>query len=105
MSGSAQTLPGETVDYVVQVKMTLMQGGVVNGVSGEPLEVGGEKPYWIDVATVTVPPKTKRKTALRQGLAEAGIELTPELEARVLDPDSAYVWKALPPEPKALRLA
>lgn len=91
--GSAVSPSSETVDYVVQVQQE-------EGAGPDDRHMA-----WVDVATVSVPPKTKRKTALRQGLAEAGIELTPELEARVLDAENGYVWKALPPEPKALRLA
>jgi hypothetical protein len=67
---------------------------------------------WQDVATVRVPPRTKRRTIIEKGLAGVGIEKSPELEARLLggdsesdDPsDAAYIWRARPPEPAALRL-
>lgn len=65
---------------------------------------------WDDVATVTVPPRTRRQTVLRQALDDLG--LVPErdmdpIEFRVLDADSAEVIPAgcepvpPPPEPPA----
>lgn len=59
---------------------------------------------WTDVAKVKVPVHTHRQTALRNGLTEAGIEITAELRARLLDAENAHVWTAKPPEPKTLRL-
>ena len=59
---------------------------------------------WIDVALVTVAPKTKRKTALLAGLEQAKIELSEDLEARVLDEEASYIWRARPPAPKGLVL-
>ncbi len=50
---------------------------------------------WIDLATITVPNRTKRATVLRLALARAG--LSPEdgavLTLRVLDADSAEETK------------
>lgn len=93
-SGSEQTLPSEDglVTYVVMVK---------EQVDVEPDEV---REAWFDVATVRVKPRTKQRTVIEQGLAEAGIEKTPELEARLLDRDAAHVWKPKAPGPATLRL-
>jgi len=95
---SAQTRLSD-VEYVVQVKEDAIP--MLDDGSPSP---GEHDVFWRDVATVKVPPNTRTKTALRLGLDEAGIEITPELEARVLDADAAYIWTAKPPEPKSLRL-
>lgn len=49
---------------------------------------------WVDLATISLPPKSQRKGAIRKALAEAGIKPTADLDAvrvRVLDADSARV--------------
>jgi hypothetical protein len=78
--------------YVVQVR--------------EVVDIEPDEPYdvWRDVATVEVPPRTKRRTVLERGLEQAGITKTPDLEARCLDPEASYRWRAKPPEPQSLRL-
>jgi hypothetical protein len=81
------------VPYVVQVKREVYVD-----------RLDEELVAWQDVATVRVVPRTKKRTVIEKGLAEAGIEKTPDLEARLLDEDAAYVWRARPPEPAALRL-
>jgi hypothetical protein len=81
------------VEYVVQVKQE------------EGAGPDDRHDAWVDVATVTVPARTKRRTVVEKGLADAGVEKTPELEARLLDPAAAYVWRAKPPEPASLRLS
>ena len=91
--GGGEEIPSEMVEYVVQVE--------VPGRDDDPLGV----PFWDDVATVSVPARTKRRTILQAGLEQAKIELTPELRARCLDADNAYVWTAAPPSPPTLRLA
>lgn len=93
MSDSGQTLPSDVVVYVVQVRRT------ADDDSGNVIWIG-----WEDVATVRVSPRTKRRTVIERGLQDAGVEKTPELEVRVLDPAAAYVWRAKPPEPQSLRL-
>lgn len=92
-SGQMPRSEDELVPYVVQV-----QEDAVND-SGLVLWSG-----WRDVATVRVPPRTKKRTVIEKGLADAGIEKTLELEARLLDEDAAYVWRPAPPAPAALRL-
>lgn len=57
-TGGAQTPRGEAT-YVVQVRRE---------------EV--DYPSWDDVATVTVPAKTKRKTVIAKAVEEAGTDLT-----------------------------
>lgn len=100
-SDGAATHPSEQV-YVVQVKRDLLMPS-----PGEPeySEIVEGLSAWVDVATVTVPLKTKRRTVIEKGLEQAGVEKTPELEARLLDVEAAYIWRALPPAPAALRLA
>jgi hypothetical protein len=85
------------VEYVVQVRHEVQVADDDGNL--EPLTT------WVDVATVTVPARTKRRTVVEKGLADAGIEKTSELEARLLDPAAAYVWRAKPPEPASLRLS
>jgi hypothetical protein len=94
------------VVYVVQVKtaLTLMQSGTVHAAHGDEPELGNAEDFWQDIATVEVKPRTKKRTVIEKGLAEAGIEKTADLEARLLDEHAAYVWRAKPPEPAALRL-
>jgi hypothetical protein len=47
---------------------------------------------WIDVATVTVPTRTTRRTIIKKALAQAGIQPTGEpLKLRALDVESARV--------------
>jgi hypothetical protein len=93
-SDSGQTHLGDDglVPYIVQVK---------EHVGREPEDM---REGWFDVATVRVVPRTKKRTVIEKGLAEAGIEKTADLEARLLDEHAAYVWRAKPPEPAALRL-
>jgi hypothetical protein len=90
--GSEQSRPGEAV-YVVQVKITYENG------DGHVVEA------WEDVATVWVPTKTRTKTVLRQGLQQAGIDVTTDLQARCLDAGSAYVWSGRPKQDPALELS
>lgn len=48
--------------------------------------------YWVDLATVTVPPRTPRRTVIKRALAEADVKpggAAPRV--RVLDADSAEV--------------
>lgn len=80
------------VEYVVQVKQE------------EGAGPDDRHDAWIDVATVHVVPRTKQRTVIEKGLADAGIEKTPELEARLLDKDAAHIWRVLPPAPASLRL-
>jgi hypothetical protein len=61
---------------------------------------------WKDVATITVAPRTKRKTAIRRALEESGIEITGELDrkVRLLDAESAEVRTVRPRPPAAPEL-
>lgn len=60
---------------------------------------GGES-VWKDVATVDVPPRTKRPTILRKALTDNG--LNGEGVYRVLDGEAAeemrVSWKQMPPQ-------
>jgi hypothetical protein len=75
-----------TVDYTVQMAKVVTEA--TEPAPGLSLVAADE--VWVDVATVTVPVGTKRKTVLRQALAgmEVG-EQAPRL--RALDADSAEV--------------
>jgi hypothetical protein len=97
MSDSGQTLPSSDEDELVAYVVVVARDALDD--SGNVLWSGFE-----DVATVKVPPRTKRRTVIERGLKEAGIKKTPELEVRVLDPPAAHVWRAKPPEPQSLRL-
>lgn len=77
--------------YVVQIERELPH----------PRPEGIEK-AWQDIATVTVPPRTPRKTVIKKALAEAGI--TPNADGskpriRALDVDSAEVHEPEPHQP------
>src|SRR4051794_11871669 len=99
--GAMSRSSDELVTYTVQVMEEATRDGDDRPVRG-----------WFDVATVSVPPRTKRRTVIEHGLAEAEIEKTPDLEARLLDggsesndsSEAAYIWRPKPPEPAALRL-
>ena len=90
--GSGQMLRSE-VTYTVQVRISYLT------------EEESVAQAWKDVATVTVPAKTRTKTALLQGLREAGIDVTTDLQARCLDAGSAYVWSGRPKQDPALELS
>ena len=58
-----------------------------------------QRALWRDVATVKVAPRTKRPTIIAKGLEQAGIEVTPETQARALDASSAHIFRPQPPPP------
>jgi hypothetical protein len=89
-------MTGFEVEYVVQVRREFEL---------QREDGGGIEVFWADVALVSVPARTKRRTVVEKGLEQAGIEKTAELEARLLDPAASYVWRARPPEPASLRLS
>lgn len=72
------------------------------------LQVKGEAGGWDDFATISVPARTKRKTIIQKGLAEAGYdadEWKKTLEVRVLDEESARATPVNPdPRPAAWRI-
>jgi hypothetical protein len=52
----------------------------------------GDADAWFDVATVTVPARTKRKRVITEGLTKAGLDASgAPLKVRVLNADSAHV--------------
>ncbi len=63
----------------------------VESLSGEDRAEGRPMPAWVDVATVTVPARTLRKTVLEKALKDAGItpEVGQQMRVRVLDAQSA----------------
>lgn len=82
---------------------TTAEGGVVPRSEQAPqtytVLVVDESNFWREIATVTVPPRSKRRTILAAALAEA--EIKPEvgggtLTFRVLDEDSARPIQAAP---------
>lgn len=80
----------ETSEYVVQV----LEAG--------DIAPGDTRASWVDVATVTVPSRTKRKSVILAGLKKAG--LTPEapIEVRALNAESAQTMSVSveTPEPQ-----
>lgn len=77
--------------YVVQMRETLPDA-----------DTGAER--WRDVATVTVPPRTTRKTVVTKALMQAGIAPDPGKPAprvRVLDEESAFVHEPEAKQPPA----
>lgn len=92
-SGSESTPRGDST-YVVQIEKTFEVSA--------PLE---EVAAWVDVATVTVPARSKRKGIIAKALEKAGI--APEvgqdpLRVRVLDASSSAVTEVgvVQPEPE-----
>jgi hypothetical protein len=66
----------------------------------EPQEPTFEtRQVWRDVATVTVPARTKSTTAIRKAAELAGLEITMALEVRLLPAAVAEPIELLPPEP------
>ncbi len=55
------------------------------------LSDGGQ--VWHDIATVTVPPRTRRATVLTTALEQAGIKEEDAGPIRVLDEESAEEWR------------
>lgn len=86
MSASPSEAVGDAV-YVVQRHETLPD-----------VDSGGER--WVDVATVTAPPRSKRKTVIGKALAQSGIRPQGEpLRLRVLDAASARETIVEPVQP------
>jgi hypothetical protein len=86
--------------YTVLVEREL--GTIIR--NGESATVGDFVKAWVDVATVTVPPRTARKTVVTKGLMQAGITPDPGQPAprvRVLDADSAFVHEPEAKQPPA----
>lgn len=76
------------VEYVVQARRPIKAVELSADVPEPVTEV------WVDIATVSAAPRTKRRTLISKALAEAGIKPTAEMESpriRVLDVDSARV--------------
>lgn len=93
--------------YVVQVAQVL-DVPVMPGDDENALEAGPETRElvaWVDVATVTVPARSKRRKIIGLGLVQSGLK--PEvdgepLRVRVLDASSAHETEvgAVQPEPE-----
>lgn len=79
-SDSGQIRPSNEATYVVQ-------RWEENAIEG----VGDPKPGWFDIATVTVPARTHRKTVIAKALDEARAVPLPggKIHVRVLDEESA----------------
>jgi hypothetical protein len=54
---------------------------------------------WVDIATVTVPARTHRKTVIEKALGDAGLDLTGGVVVRVLDEGSARESKVETEQP------
>jgi hypothetical protein len=67
----------------------------------EPQEPTFEtRQVWRDVATVTVPARTKSRTVIRQAVEAAGIRVEGMVEVRLLPASVAEPIELLPPEPE-----
>lgn len=80
------------IEYTVQVKGTYDSPQDHQGKA----EVGIVA--WRDLTTVSVPPRTKRKTVVAKALAQAGKDVQPSegqipLQIRVLGPEDARAFK------------
>lgn len=85
-----------TITYVVQ-----MQRGVSRWMD-EATDGAVATDAWQDIATVNVPPKTKRDTVIKAALKQAGIQPAnggDSLRLRALDGRSAEVTEAKPDAP------
>jgi hypothetical protein len=89
----AAAKPAALVTYVVQ-----RQRGVSRWMTDDTDAMQADG--WQDIATVQVPPRTKRRTVIEQALAQAGIKPgdTPE-RLRALDVDSAEALTFEPHQP------
>lgn len=79
--------------YVVQMWRLVAIPTERQEVTDEPvkIEIPDVVSAWVDIATVTVPPRTPRKVAIKRALAEAEIAPTADgskLRLRALDADS-----------------
>ncbi len=81
----------EDQTYTVQRLRQLAEVRVVEEEENLPPVVGDTYNAWVDVATVTVPARTLRKTVVEKALSEAGItpEVGGQMHVRVLDAQSA----------------
>jgi hypothetical protein len=60
---------------------------------------------WEDVATVTVPARTKRKSIITAALKKAGLEPEKPIKVRVLNADSAHVSEVQASREPRLRIS
>lgn len=63
------------------------------------IENAAGREAWFDVATVTVPARTRRKTVIEKGLQQAGLDVTEAIKVRALDSESAQVTPVAPYTP------
>lgn len=68
--------------YVVQVRGFTQD-------SVEPFKPHAEGDVWADVATVKVPPRSKRKTIIERALNASSVKLELPVTLRILDADAA----------------
>jgi hypothetical protein len=68
--------------YVVQAQKAYTHEGA--GITPDDAGVA-----WLDIATVEVPPRTKRKTIIEKAFAEGDVVINGTLQVRVLDEESA----------------
>jgi hypothetical protein len=84
----------EYVDMEVPLERT------PEGAQPEPQEPTFEtRQVWRDVATVTVPARTKSRTVIRHAVEQAGIKVEGMVEVRLLPASVAEPIELLPPEP------
>jgi hypothetical protein len=94
--------PKTAVEYTVQIEREVE---IVTASSvGEVTKATSEALVWLDVATVSVPLRTKRRGIIAKALLDAGIRPEPgkpALRVRVLDEESAAVVEPEPFQPEA----
>ena len=83
------------LEYVVQVRQKFdVVVGYEPGTGTDPEKALTALQFaWVDITTVTVPPRTKRRTVLEKALASVpldtvGVEVGEEVQVRVLPPDA-----------------
>lgn len=93
MSDETTRAPQQDQTYVVQL---LRKDFVFEG--NEHGSPSSEIEAWVDIATVTVPPRTKRSVVIKKALAEAGIKpgQGDPPKCRALDAESAVVHEPKP---------
>jgi hypothetical protein len=77
--------------YVVQQAKQLGEVEKVDDQGGR--RIGVQQDAWVDLATITVPPRTPRRLVVTKALAEARVKPEGKLRVRVLDADSAEVFE------------
>jgi hypothetical protein len=85
--------------YVIQMRQLVLVGGKTGD------ERAPSDSEWVDIATVTVPARTKRKSIIAAALKKAGLEPEKPIKVRVLNADSAHVSEVQAESEPRLRIS